>query len=260
MPDRSGCPGVGPVRRYGDALALVTVTRTAAPPRSQAVPTRRPITMLHVDTAGAPATGDVLRIGEDIGWAAAVNRAIAGLDGDVGLVAVADPGVDWGVAALDALLDAAARHPRAGLLGPALRDPSGAVLPSSGSLPSSRAALHGRIPTGPGAGPVGWVAGSCVLLRRSAWDSVDGLDPRYPGGGPAPDLADVDLGDRLGRAGWLVVAVPAARVTLHPVAGQCILEPYDRGLRRYLHDRYPAPVRALAALWRRPGPAKSVEK
>lgn len=247
---------MGPVRQYGDALAMVTVTRTAAAPRSQAVPTRRPVRVLQVDTAGAPATGEVLRIGEDVGWAAAVNRAVAGLDGDIGLVAVADAGIEWGHGALDALLDAAARHPRAGLLGPRMCDPSGAVLPSWGPLPSARAALHGRIPTGPGDGPVGWLACACVLLRRSAWDSVDGLDPRYPGGGPAPDPADVDLGDRLGRAGWLVVAVPAARVTLHPVEGQGILEPYARGLRRYLHDRYPAPVRAVAALARR----RSTEK
>ncbi len=242
---------MGPVRQYGDAIALVTVTRTAAPPRSLSLHTCAPIRLLHVDTAGAPASGDVLRIGEDVGWAAAVNRAIAGLDGDIGMAPVADPGIEWADGALDALLDAAGRYPRAGLLGPLLHDPSGAVLPSSGPPPSALAALHGRIPTVPGAGPVGWLAGSCLLVRRSAWDSVDGLDPRYPGGGPAPDLADVDLGDRLGRAGWLVVAVPAARVTVHPVAGQGILEPYGRGLRRYLHDRYPAPVRALAALMRR---------
>lgn len=246
---------MGPVREYGDALALVTVTRTAAAPwrvlGSLAAATRRPVRALHVDTAGAPSPVDVLRIGEDVGWAAAVNRAVVGLEGELGLVAVADPGIDFDAGALDVLVAAAARHPRAGLLGPGLRDPSGAALPSSGAVPSARAVLHGRIPAGAGSGRVGWLAGSCVLVRRSAWDSVDGLDSRYPGGGPVPDLADVDLGDRLGRAGWLVVAVPEARATLHPVEGQGILEPYDRSLRRYLHDRYPAPVRVLAAWTRR---------
>jgi hypothetical protein len=71
------------------------------------------------------------------------------------------------------------------------------------------AAARGRVPVGvPGEGPVGWLSTAAVLMRRSAWDSVDGLDPRYLGG--PGDMGDVDLGERLVRAGWLVVHEPAA--------------------------------------------------
>jgi N-acetylglucosaminyl-diphospho-decaprenol L-rhamnosyltransferase len=55
--------------------------------------------------------------------------------------------------------------------------------------------------------PVGWLSGSCLLLRRSAFDEVNGFDERY-----FMYMEDVDLGDRLHRAGWLNVYVPSAEV------------------------------------------------
>lgn len=249
---------MGALATYGDGLALVTVTRTAAPPdrvvASVAAATARPVRVVVADIAGAPVPNGagVIRLREDVGRAAAVNRAVAGLDGDVGWVAVADPQVEWGAGALDALLAATARYPRAGALGPRLCDPAGVVIASAGALPTLRDALLGRVPrravTG---GPLGWLSGAGLLVRRAAWDSVDGYDPRYAGDGEAADLADVDLADRLGRAGWLVVGVPAAEATYHGRGRQGILESRDRALRRYVRDRHPAPARALLALVRR---------
>jgi N-acetylglucosaminyl-diphospho-decaprenol L-rhamnosyltransferase len=106
-----------------------------------------------------------------------------------------------------------------------------------------------------------------VLVRRSAWDSVDGFDPRYLGAPGPVDVADVDLGDRLDRAGWLLVHVPGleidtgidtvvdteAGVDAHD--GHGILTWRADDLRRYLHDRGRAPVRALLALGGRAGRA-----
>ena len=51
-----------------------------------------------------------------------------------------------------------------------------------------------------------WLSGSCLLLRRRAFDSVGGFDSRY-----FMYIEDVDLGDRLGKAGWQNVYVPGAR-------------------------------------------------
>ncbi len=153
---------------------------------------------------------DLLRIGEDVGRAAAVNRAVAALAPGIGWVAVASPGVQWRPGALDVLLAAAERRPRAAALGPLVRDGDGTVLPTAGPLPSPADLLRGRLAPGPPVdGPVGRLSAACVLLRRVAWDSVDGFDPRYLG-----VLDDVDLADRLGRAGWLCVHVPAAEVVL----------------------------------------------
>jgi N-acetylglucosaminyl-diphospho-decaprenol L-rhamnosyltransferase len=247
-----------PVREYGDRIAFVTVTRRGRPDLGSfraALPaaTVRPVRLVVVDTASSsPAEGEVLRLAEDVGRAAAVNRAVAGLEPSVGWVVIADPRLRWRPGAVDLLLAAAARHPRAGLLGPRLRA-AGAVVPSGGPVPGVLAAARGRIPRGASAGPTGWLSTAGILVRRAAWDSVDGFDGRYLGG--PGDIGDVDLGDRLGRAGWLVVAVPEAVADVEPgdtvEDRHGILEPHAAGLRRYVRDRAHGPARALAALARR---------
>ena len=55
--------------------------------------------------------------------------------------------------------------------------------------------------------PVGWLSGSCLLLRRKAFDAIGGFDERF-----FMYMDDVDLGDRLGKAGWLNVYVPTAEI------------------------------------------------
>jgi N-acetylglucosaminyl-diphospho-decaprenol L-rhamnosyltransferase len=248
------------VPAYGGETAVVTVTRAGRPdpgrllgslPAASACPVRAVV----ADTAAAAPTPapngvEVVRLVEDVGRPAAVNRAVAGLPDAVGWVVIAEPEACWAPGSLDVLLRAAARHPRAGLVGPRLLGPAGAV-PSGGELPTVLAAARGRVPVGvPGAGPVGWLSTAAVLIRRCAWDSVDGLDPRYLGG--PGDMGDVDLGERLVRAGWLVVHEPAAHTLVEGAEtcwnGHGILEPHADGLRRYVHDRGRVPARALLAL------------
>ncbi|TWF78573.1 N-acetylglucosaminyl-diphospho-decaprenol L-rhamnosyltransferase [Pseudonocardia hierapolitana] len=240
-----------PVRAYGDRLAVVTVTRRGRPSvdglrASLPAGTR----LVVVGTASCARDEDVVRLPEDVGWAAAVNRGVAGLEPDVGWVVLADPGLRWRPGAIDTLLAAAVRCPRAGLLGPALHGVPG---PAGGPVPGLLDAARGRIASGTGAGPTGWLSTAGALVRRAAWDSVDGFDGRYldgPGG-----IGDVDLGDRLGRAGWLVVFVPNAEADAEPgdtfVERHGILEPHAAGLHRYVRDRARGPARALAALARR---------
>ena len=140
---------------------------------------------------------------------------------------VANPDVQWGPGSIDALLEAAARWPHAGALGPLIRDPDGSVYPSARHLPSLvRGGMHAVVGPfwkrnpwtaayrqerlEPSERPVGWLSGSCLLLRRSAFDQVGGFDERY-----FMYMEDVDLGDRLGEAGWLNVYVPSAEVLHH---------------------------------------------
>jgi N-acetylglucosaminyl-diphospho-decaprenol L-rhamnosyltransferase len=85
---------------------------------------------------------------------------------------------------------------------------------------------------------VGWLSGSCLLIRRRAFDAVGGFDERY-----FMYMEDVDLGDRLGRAGWRNVYVPGAEV-LHAKGHSTGREP-ARNLRAhhtstyiYLADRH----------------------
>jgi N-acetylglucosaminyl-diphospho-decaprenol L-rhamnosyltransferase len=238
-----------PIDRYPlrvtDVLPVVTVTYSPGPHlerflASLSLATERPVSVLMADngsTDGTPQAAveryDNVRLfetGANLGYGTAANRAVAQLDGDQGgqeWVIVANPDVQWGPGSIDALLDAAGRWPRAGALGPLIRDPDGSVYPSARHLPSLiRGGMHAVLgpfwPRNPWTAayrqerlepserPVGWLSGSCLLMRRSAFSEVGGFDERY-----FMYMEDVDLGDRLGKAGWLSVYVPSAEVLHH---------------------------------------------
>jgi N-acetylglucosaminyl-diphospho-decaprenol L-rhamnosyltransferase len=257
-------------RTYGDGLAVVVVTYSPGDSLpafldSLAGATGRPVRVVLADngsTDGAPEAAaqsgraELLPMGENLGYGAAANRAVAGLDESVGWVLVSNPDIVLGPGALDALITAAGRWPRAGALGPLIRTddeiyPSARLQPSLGRGVGH--ALFGVIwPANPWTrsyrqeGSVversaGWLSGSCVLLRREAWDSVDGFDPRY-----FMYFEDVDLGDRLGRAGWLNVYVPDAEVvhtgghatTRDAPTSTRMLREHHRSAYRFLSDRY----------------------
>jgi N-acetylglucosaminyl-diphospho-decaprenol L-rhamnosyltransferase len=240
---------VSPVR-YGPGLAVLVVGTGTEPFTSTPAPVRLnggAVPLVLVDSGspgGVPPAGasTVVRIGEDVGRGAAVNRGVATLPRDIGLVAVAPPGLVWIAGALDALHAAAARYPRAGILAPRVRDAGGAAVSSAHPLPRPRVVRgRGRLQQAgadpPNEGPVGWSSAPALLLRRAALDSVDGFDPRYPG---RLDDLDLDLADRLARAGWLTVHVPSATV-VHTAVDR----PDPAAARRYLADRTRPPARAL---------------
>ncbi|OLT15772.1 hypothetical protein BJF78_16230 [Pseudonocardia sp. CNS-139] len=172
--------------------------------------------------------------------------AVAALPESVGWVALADPDVRWRPGALDALLAAAARLPRAGMLGPRLVGPAG-DLPSGGTAPTAFDAVRGRVPAGvPAAGPGGLAldggraaAAGRVGLRGRARPAV----PRRPGRRrrrrPRRTARARGLARRA-RAGGAGRRRCGDRAR-HPGAA------HGR-LRRYLHDRGRAPARALLAL------------
>ena len=269
---RPAAPPVDVPLTYGDARAVVCVTYSPGPALADLVAslahaTAHPVRVVLADNGsvdGAPeAVADaderveLLRLGENVGYGAAANRAVAGLPREVGWVLVTNPDIVLGEGSLDALVDAAARWPRAGSLGPLIRT-GGEVYPSARLQPSlgrgiGHAAFAAVWPANPWTrsyrqeGAVaertaGWLSGSCVLLRREAWDSVDGFDPRY-----FMYFEDVDLGDRLGRAGWLNVYVPDATVAHsggHATerdrsTSSRMLAEHHRSAYRFLADRYP---------------------
>jgi N-acetylglucosaminyl-diphospho-decaprenol L-rhamnosyltransferase len=158
-------------------------------------------------------------------------------------------------------------------LGPLIRDPDGSVYPSARHLPSLiRGGMHAVVGPfwnsnpwtaeyrqerqAPSERPVGWLSGSCLLLRRAAFNEVSGFDERY-----FMYMEDVDLGDRLGKAGWQNVYVPSAEI-LHDKGHATGRDParnlaaHHTSTYTFLADRHPkwwqAPLRwairgALAA-------------
>jgi N-acetylglucosaminyl-diphospho-decaprenol L-rhamnosyltransferase len=269
---------------YGQELAVVTVTYSPGDTLetfldSVGKATSRPLRVLLADngsTDGAPERAmcrdgvQLLRIGENVGYGTAANRGIAECGPEVGWVMVANPDIEWHPGSLDELLAAGERWPRAGALGPLIRQPDGAVYPSARLLPAlgrgiGHAVLGPLWPGNPwttayrqsntalGERTAEWLSGSCLLLRRTAFESVGGFDSRY-----FMYFEDVDLGDRLGRAGWLNVYVPTAEVTHlggHATSrvSELMLAEHHRSTYRYLADRHPGPLRALLRLALRAG-------
>jgi N-acetylglucosaminyl-diphospho-decaprenol L-rhamnosyltransferase len=225
-----------------DVLPVVTVTYSPGPHLDRFLATlshatERSVSVLIADngsTDGAPQAAverypgvRVFSTGSNLGYGSAVNRAIAKLDDADEWVVVANPDVQWGPGSIDALLDAAARWPRAATLGPLVNDPDGSVYPSARDLPSLvRGGMHAVVGPiwknnpwstayrqerlEPSERAVGWLSGSCLLVRRAAFEQISGFDERY-----FMYMEDVDLGDRFGKAGWLNVYVPSAEVLHH---------------------------------------------
>lgn len=266
-------------KQYGDALAAVVVTYSPGGTLERLLDTldkatTRQVRVMLADngsTDGAPERAlerdnvTLLRTGANLGYGAAANRGVAELGDEFGWVVVANPDIEWSEGALDAMLDAAERWPRGGAFGPLIKEPDGAVYPSARLLPSLGSgighAVLGKVwPRNPwttaykqsdtevSERDAGWLSGSCLLMRRVAFDSVDGFDPRY-----FLYFEDVDLGDRLARAGWRNIYVPTAEV-MHiqghatSRASAAMLAVHHDSAYRYIADRHPgwswAPVRA----------------
>jgi len=157
------------------------------------------------------------------GFAAAVNQGLRASAAP--FVFVLNPDAELTLGTLGALVKLARERPRAGLLGPLIRNSDGSLYPSGRTFPSiSQAVGHAFL------GPfvpdnrftraytiagwdrtterdVDWVSGSAMLLRREAVDRIGLLDDGFFLYGE-----ELDLCTRLARAGWKVVFTPEVEV------------------------------------------------
>ncbi|WP_235564349.1 glycosyltransferase family 2 protein [Modestobacter sp. Leaf380] len=226
--------------------------------------TRRPVDVVLADngsTDGAPeaaarAHADVrlLPTGGNLGYGPAVNAGLA--DVRRGWALVSNPDVVLEAGAVDELLAVAARWPRAATVGPAIRTQDGELYPSARDLPQlSTGAGHAvfgwawpanpwtaryrREREAPRERTAGWLSGSCFLIDVEAFHMVGGFDPGY-----FMYFEDVDLAERLGRAGYLHVYAPSA-VVVHEGGHATRRQPHrmqrvhHTSALRYLSSRYP---------------------
>jgi N-acetylglucosaminyl-diphospho-decaprenol L-rhamnosyltransferase len=264
-----------------DELVVVTVTYSPGPHLDRFLAslghaTELPVTVVMADngsTDGAPEEAlerhpdaKLLHTGANLGYGTAVNMAVAEYleDSDAEFFVVANPDVVWGPRSIDLLLEAAERWQLAGSLGPLIRDPDGSVYPSARHQPSIvRGGMHAVVGPlwksnpwtaayrqdrlEPSERAVGWLSGSCLLVRKTAFDEVGGFDERF-----FMYMEDVDLGDRMGRAGWQNVYVPTAEI-LHDKGHSTGRDParnlaaHHTSTYTFLADRHPrwwqAPLR-----------------
>jgi len=164
---------------------------------------------------------------DNVGFARAVNQGIRATG--TPFVLLLNPDAEILSGTLAGLVKVAADHPRAGAVGPVVRDPDGGIYPSARKVPTLSEALghsfiglfkpqnrYSRAYTMAewdhrSERTVEWVSGSCMLLRRAALDQVGLMDEAY-----FFAVEDVDLCTRLRQAGWEVLFTPELEV-LHQV-------------------------------------------
>ena len=163
-----------------------------------------------------------LELGENLGFGTAVNRAAEIARGNRLLLLNPDAWLERdALERLDAALD---QRPRAALASPRLLYPEGR-LQFSWSPPVSvvgeamrllrnrfegSAANHGAlVRVAHDLLGLGWFTAACMLLRREAFEAVEGFDERF-----FLYFEDADLCLRLARAGWRFARAPAA-VAVH---------------------------------------------
>ncbi len=178
---------------------------------------------------------------ENLGYGRAVN--LVGERSDTSWLAASNADVEFEPGALERMLETG-RESGAGAVAPRLILPDGSTqhsvygFPSIFFLVAFNAGLY-RIVPGLGdrllieghwdpsrSRSVPWAMGAFLLLRREAFDAVGGFDPAQ-----WMYAEDVDLGWRLGRAGWSTIYEPRARV--HHASGAAARQAF--GERPYEH-------------------------
>jgi len=200
----------------------------------------------------------LLELGENLGYGGAINRAIATLPATVTTVLISNPDVIFTPGSITALADAMHELPAAGAVGPRVLNSDGTVYPSARQLPSLRTgtghALFSRVwrdnpwtarylsdlSESSVTREAGWLSGSCLLVRRTAYDAIDGFDDAF-----FMYFEDVDLGYRLGKAGWKSYYIPHAVVThagAHSTGSESsrMLQAHHKSAYLYLSRKYSA--------------------
>jgi N-acetylglucosaminyl-diphospho-decaprenol L-rhamnosyltransferase len=174
--------------------------------------------------------------GANLGFGRAANRGVA--ETATPYVLILNPDAIVHPGAVGALAAALRADDGLAIVGPRVDNPDGTLYPSARRFPeigvaaghaflglvrpSNRYTRNYRMLDADRsrAGPVDWVSGTCMLVRRRAFDAVGGFDEAY-----FMYVEDVDLCWRLWRAGWRVAYEPTARVT-HAVGASSELAPY----------------------------------
>jgi N-acetylglucosaminyl-diphospho-decaprenol L-rhamnosyltransferase len=197
-------PGAG-------AIASVIVVDSASPERTAREVARERKVRFH-------------QMPQNLGYGAAANAGVR--RGSAPWIAVCNADIEFDHGSLLALVRAGDEDPMIAAVGPRILEPDGQVYPSARPLPSlwlgAGHAIFGRVWSGnpwstryrtaidpnEGAKDVGWLSGSCLVVRREAFEAVGGFDEGF-----FMFMEDVDLCRRLGQRGFRCRWVPEAIVT-----------------------------------------------
>ena len=192
----------------------------------------------------------------NLGYGGAVNAAVATLPDTVRWILVSNPDVVLTAGAIDILVATGERDDRIASIGPSILTPAGEVYPSARAVPSLRTGVGHALfvnlwvgnpwtrayrldaESGDVERDAGWLSGACVLVRRSAFDELGGFDDGF-----FMYFEDVDLGNRLGKAGYRNVYEPAA-IAVHTGAHSTnsdsirMVQVHHESAKRFLEKKY----------------------
>ncbi len=201
-----------------------------------------------------------LSTGSNLGYGGAMNAGVAALDDDIEWVLLSNPDVVLGPGVIDGLVAVALEDDAIAAVGPAVLNEDGSVYPSARSVPSLRTGVGHALFANLGINnpwsaaykndsaehverrDAGWLSGSCLLVRRSAFAAIGGFDDGF-----FMYFEDVDLGFRFGRSGQRNVYEPAVSVIhtgAHSTTGSSdrMVVAHHASARRFLSKKYPGLV------------------
>ena len=239
----------------------------------------------RAEALAAAAGARYLPLASNPGYGGGMNAGVATLQPSVTWVLLSNPDVVLHPQVIDRLISAAQQDDRIGAVGPAVLNPDGTRYPSARRVPSLRLGIgHAlfvnlwhdnpwtrryRHDEATDAIPrdAGWLSGACLLVRRTAFDSLGGFDEGF-----FMYFEDVDLGMRLTQGGWRNRYEPSAEVThagAHStdVRRRAMVRAHHDSASRFLGKKYPGVIwlpvrlvlrvglrfRSLLAEVRRPG-------
>lgn len=206
----------------------------------------------------------------NLGYGAAMNAGVKLLPPEVEWILLSNPDVVLSPGSADALVAAAEEDDSIAAVGPAILTSDGEVYPSARSVPSLRTGVGHALfvnlwvenpwtrayrndrATELVRRDAGWLSGACLLVRRSVFEQLGGFDSGY-----FMYFEDVDLGYRVGKAGFRNVYEPAAVVThsgAHSTTTESgrMISAHHASARRFLSRKYSGallwPVRVALTL------------
>lgn len=249
---------------------LTSVPQSSAEPTTVIVADNKPEGDERVATLSREHAVTYLPLHANLGYGGAVNAAVETLPASVEWILVSNPDVSLEPGALDTLVATGDSDPRIGSVGPVVLTAEGEVYPSARSVPSLRNGVGhallsnlwvdnpwSRAYRNDAEEPVerrdaGWLSGSCVLVRRTAFAELGGFDTGF-----FMYFEDVDLGYRLGSSGYRNVYEPAARVVhtgAHSTTSDSarMISAHHESARRFLNKKYAGwwlwPVRVVLTI------------
>jgi hypothetical protein len=170
----------------------------------------------------------LLTLPKNVGFAAGANRGIGEASGEA--IVLLNPDSELKEDVFGPMLTHLRDNPDIGILAPKLRDEDGSLQLSCRRFPTFSVALFNRyslltrlLPRNrfsarylltdwdhSAVAAVDWVSGACLMARRSLFEEIGPLDEGY-----FMYIEDVDLCQRVHRAGYKVVYFPEAAITHH---------------------------------------------